>query len=147
MKRMQIAAKEIQKRYGGEVLISRSLFTRNRQTSKNVYRLTVSLRLPDFKQGDVVTLDKAPLLVKSISGSSFQALNLLTGKHKTWKISEITSVLPADRQKRVAVTRTRPHLEVLHPETYQSTPVDNEHPVRSDTVLILQYRGKLHLLE
>ncbi|MBW2996395.1 hypothetical protein KY332_03785 [Candidatus Woesearchaeota archaeon] len=53
-KTMQVIAKTLQKKYGGEVKISRKLFGVRRQTSKKVYRLTVLYRMPRFKVGDVV---------------------------------------------------------------------------------------------
>ncbi len=37
--------KELKKRYGGEIKISRKIHTRDRQTSRDVYRLTVLYRL------------------------------------------------------------------------------------------------------
>ena len=53
-KTMQLVARTLQKKYGGEVKLSRKLFGVKRQTSKKVYRLTVLYRYPLFKVGDVV---------------------------------------------------------------------------------------------
>jgi len=51
---MQVIGKELQRKFGGEYNISRKLFTLKRQTSKQVYRVTVLFRLHDFKIGDVI---------------------------------------------------------------------------------------------
>ena len=40
-KYLQVLGSKLKKRFGGEVKITRKLFTRNKQTGKNVYRLTV----------------------------------------------------------------------------------------------------------
>ncbi|MBR9691176.1 hypothetical protein GOV06_00145 [Candidatus Woesearchaeota archaeon] len=51
---MQILGKKLQKRFGGELRITRKLFTVKRLTSKRVYRVTVLFKLPKFKVGEIV---------------------------------------------------------------------------------------------
>ncbi|MFH1637942.1 MAG: NMD3-related protein [Candidatus Woesearchaeota archaeon] len=41
----QIIGKKLKKRFNGELKLSRTLFTRNRLTSKDIYRVTVLFRL------------------------------------------------------------------------------------------------------
>ena len=51
---LQKLGKKLQKQFGGELKISRKLFTVKRITSKRVYRVTVLFRLPKFKIGDII---------------------------------------------------------------------------------------------
>lgn len=44
----------LQARFGGHLEYSNRLYSRNRLTSREVYRVSVLLRLPNFKKGDVV---------------------------------------------------------------------------------------------
>ena len=53
-KLMQMIAKDLQRIFGGEVNITRKLYSVNRQTSKEIYRVTVLFRMFKFKVGDVV---------------------------------------------------------------------------------------------
>ena len=81
-KQMQIIAKRLQMRFGGEMKISRKLFTVKRLTSKRVYRVTVMLRLPKFKVGDVVKTRGRLIRVKQIGKKVF-GVDVDTGKKIT----------------------------------------------------------------
>ncbi|MEK6949324.1 MAG: NMD3-related protein [Nanoarchaeota archaeon] len=45
---------KLQKQFGGQVVVSRRIFTRNRQTSRDVYRINLLFKLPSFKKGDII---------------------------------------------------------------------------------------------
>ena len=45
---------KLQKQFGGQVVVSRRIFTRNRQTSRDLYRVNLLFRLPPFKKGDII---------------------------------------------------------------------------------------------
>lgn len=51
---------KLQAQYGGQLKVSRKLHTRNRMRSREVYRVNVLLRLPDFKKGDVIDFKGEP---------------------------------------------------------------------------------------
>ena len=44
----------LQRHFGGQLIISTKLHTKNRITSKEVHRVTVLFRTPHFKKGDVI---------------------------------------------------------------------------------------------
>ena len=46
--------KKLQNHFGGQVTISTKLHTKNRLTSKEVYRVNALFRLPNFKKGDII---------------------------------------------------------------------------------------------
>src|SRR3990167_3957983 len=50
---MQILGRKLQKKFGGELKVSSQLFTRNRQTSKDDYRVNVLYRYHPFAVGEV----------------------------------------------------------------------------------------------
>ena len=76
---LQVLGKMLQKKFGGEIKISRKLFTVKRLTSKRVYRVTVLFRLPKFKIGDVVKAGKRQIKVKSMDKKVF-GIDVETGK-------------------------------------------------------------------
>lgn len=45
---------KLQKQFGGQVLVSRRIHTRNRQTSRDLYRINLLFKLPSFKKGDII---------------------------------------------------------------------------------------------
>jgi len=45
---------KLQNNFGGQLTVSTKLHTKNHLTSKEVYRVNVLFRMPNFKKGDVV---------------------------------------------------------------------------------------------
>jgi NMD protein affecting ribosome stability and mRNA decay len=46
--------KMLQKNFTGQLKVSPRLFSRNRQTSKNIYRVNVMFKLCPYKKGDII---------------------------------------------------------------------------------------------
>ncbi len=44
----------LRQRFGGQLIETSRLVTRSKETSKDLYRVTVLFRVPDFKKGDIV---------------------------------------------------------------------------------------------
>ena len=79
---LQNLAQKLQKQFGGEMRISPTLFSRNNQTSKDIYRITVYYKLPAMKKGDIIDFqgDKVKVL---IVGKKVYVQDEKTGK-KRW---------------------------------------------------------------
>jgi|TARA_B100001971_G_C18114028_1_gene495801 NMD protein affecting ribosome stability and mRNA decay len=71
--------KKLQKKFKGELKLSPKLFSRNRQTSKNVYRLNVLFRLPTCKCGDIIKIRGEKIKVLKLGNKIF-GKNRDTGK-------------------------------------------------------------------
>jgi nonsense-mediated mRNA decay protein 3 len=71
--------KRLQNTFGGVFKKSTKLFTRDKQTSKNLYRLTVLFRLPRFKKGDIIKYKGEEIRIINLGKKVF-AKNIKTGK-------------------------------------------------------------------
>ena len=80
--------KKLKKSFNGEVKESEQLFSRNRQTGKNIYRLNVLFRLTNLKKGDVVEFKGRKIKIMSV-GSKVQAKEVETGKRIILKLNEL----------------------------------------------------------
>jgi len=78
-KYMRQLGKKLQKRFGGELVESAKLFTRNKQTSKDVYRLNVMFRLRPYKIGDIVNVKGRKVKIKTLS-KRISGVDIETGK-------------------------------------------------------------------
>jgi len=145
-KLLQAIGKKLYLKYGGTMTMSQSLFSRDRQSSKNVYRVTVLVRLPDFKRGDIVFIKKRPVLVRSIKKDMILGIDITKHKRATGRMQDVHQVLPSEDFTLAKVTKTRPQLEVLHPETFQSTPVENPIPIKKENINVIEIKGKLYLV-
>ncbi len=124
-KRAGNAAKSLVERLGGFLKVSRKLHTLDKQTSKPVYRLNYSVRLPSYRKGDFLAVGGEVLRVKQM-GKKVKCVNILTGKSLL--------LTPEDREVlkvyHTRVVKVNPELEVLHPLTYQPVTVRNPKQLR-----------------
>lgn len=71
--------KKLQNCFGGELKFSSKLFSRDRQTSKEIHRVNVLFRVPGFKKGDIIKLKGDNIKVINIGKKVF-GKNIKTGK-------------------------------------------------------------------
>lgn len=137
-------AKELQGKFGGELKISAKLHTQDRLTSKEVHRLSVLLRLPDYLKGDIILLDKDPIKVTKM-GKRIMGMNLATNKRTTIDVRDTKPEIL--KIHKTSISKTQPNLEALHPETYQSTKIENPVELKSgQKVKVVVAKGKLFLI-
>ncbi|MBT4540212.1 hypothetical protein HOC35_01745 [Candidatus Woesearchaeota archaeon] len=125
---IQPLGQQLQKKFGGELKITSTLHTRDTQTSKNLYRVDVLLRLTEFNVGDILKINNKLVLVKAISGKKVVGVDLTkNNKNATenYTNKEYETVATTENYKEVNVVKRKPQLEVLNPEDYQAVKVEN----------------------
>ena len=80
--------KKLKKHFNGQLKESEKLFSRDRQTGKEVYRLNVLFRLIDIKRGEIINHKGKRLKIMSI-GNKIQTKDLDTGKRTYINFKEI----------------------------------------------------------
>ena len=120
----QSLGRELQALFGGEFKSSAKLFSKNKQTSKNIYRVAIFVRLPGFEKNDIILVDDKVFKVDKL-GSKITLLDLLKNSHVIVDFSKLSYAV---LKKHVTyVARTHPYLEVINPFDFQSSMVRN-HP-------------------
>jgi len=76
---MIAVAKKLQKRFGGELKITRKLYTLDRISGKRIYRVNVLFRLPGFKVGDIIKFRGKEIKVRAVGKKVF-GFEIKTGK-------------------------------------------------------------------
>ncbi len=143
---MASLGKWLNENYGGELKSSRKLFTRSHETGKEVFRVTVLVRLPDFSAGDIIMAGKRYLLVKAVKAKAITGSDLVTGKSLKQPYANPEKIIQKSSIREAVVSRTKPHLEVLHPDSYQPTKVQNERLVNRDRLRVVEIEGKLYMV-
>lgn len=108
------------KQFGGILKVTPTLFSHNKQTSKDLYRVTVAVHFPDFIIGDVIKVDKKIIKLTGL-GKKASGIDLKTNKQEVFELKDYEIL----KKYKTTVSRLAPDLEVLHPETYQSVEVWN----------------------
>lgn len=86
---MQKLGKELQHVFGGQLTITRKLFSKNKMNSKNVYRLTVLFRQCSVRKGQLITVKGERYKVVLI-GNKVGAKNVETGKKASFNYDQLS---------------------------------------------------------
>ncbi|MBN1792288.1 hypothetical protein JW826_01240 [Candidatus Woesearchaeota archaeon] len=126
----QVLGRELLDKFGGGLKVSPRLFSKNKQTSKELYRVNVFIELPGFTRGDYMVVDDHVFLVDKL-GRKIKITEAVSGS------SRIVDYLGLDysvlKRQQAYVSKTYPHLEVINPHDYQSSMIKNK--PRKDLVL------------
>jgi nonsense-mediated mRNA decay protein 3 len=139
---------------GGVVQESPRLVGRDKSRGKDLYRIWISIRLPDFQKGDFIEYEGHFGEVKGFDGKKI-ILNDLESQDiwsVMWKeYNKIKVIARSDDVKITNLTSKTPKtIQILHPDTYQ--PVDI--PINQETsqlkigdeVRVLEIENVLHIL-
>lgn len=70
---------KLQNRFGGQILVSTKLHTVSRVTSRELYRVNMLFRLPNFKKGDIIEYKGDKIKIITMQKKVF-AKDIKTGK-------------------------------------------------------------------
>lgn len=79
--------KELLDSFGGSIKETSHLM--GRKKGKDLYRITISVRIPDFEKGDIIKMEGKYHLVEGIRRNRASIIDLKSGKKQTCKISEM----------------------------------------------------------
>jgi len=134
-------ARKMQSAFGGELVFSKKLFSKVKD--KELYRITVLVRLPHFSKGEVIEHEGKPLYVKSIIADLVNTVNLETGGSTKLKYNQDIEVI--GKGKKMQVVKRKPVLEVLD-DDFQARAVENNGTVNGEYALVVSFGGRLFLL-
>lgn len=88
-KKIQTTANALIKEFGGYLDINEQLFSRNHQTSKDIYRINAKLTFPKFQKNDVITYNDQVIYITNLS-KEISGLNLEKEKKETLQFNQKT---------------------------------------------------------
>ncbi len=122
-KYLQKLARELRDEFGAEIKTGAQLFSKNRQTGKELYRVNALVKMPEYKKNDVVKIGDDVIIIKS-TGKRLTGINIVTGKKASYSMKNIKPEVM--EKKETYASKTTPAIEVIHPETYESIAVENK---------------------
>lgn len=117
---LQVLAKKLQSKWGGILKLTSTLHTRNKQTSKDLYRVTALLTLYEFTKGSVIRQNGKLYHIKSL-GKDIKAVDMKINKTKTISVEDYEVL----QQSTTRVIMLKPNVEIMDPETYEPVPLRN----------------------
>lgn len=122
-------AQAIRDKYGGTISEAYELIGLDRQTSREVYRTSVSVRLPKFRKGDIVSDRNGNIYrVEEVNGKGMNLTNLATheSEHKDWKTIKREGVDLVEHEKREAMltSLTPKEAQFMDMENYETFEIE-----------------------
>jgi nonsense-mediated mRNA decay protein 3 len=143
-KYIQKLGQELQKKFGGILKISPQLFSRDKQTSKDLYRVNVLLKLFDFKVGDILKINDSYIKITSLD-KKINGIDLELNKKKSFDYNDDYKII---KKYKTTVCKIKPDIEVLHPETYQSILIQNKAKVKNgEKVKVALDKNKIFIVD
>jgi NMD protein affecting ribosome stability and mRNA decay len=147
-KQLQPLALKLMRNFGAVIDSNAQLFSRNRLTSKDIFRVNTLVTLPDFAVGDVVEFEGAPFFVKE-TNKIITGMNLATGKKATFRSDQASSakLLPRLKSK---ITIVRPEVQIIDPNTYEAMVVKNPLGLEfkpEQNVFFVNFKGNAYVLK
>ncbi|WP_457752035.1 60S ribosomal export protein NMD3 [Thermococcus sp.] len=147
-------AQAIKERFGGTINEAYELVGVDRQTSKEVYRTSVSIRIPKFRRGDIVADRRGNVYeVERVDGKGLSLRNLSTweSEHLDWKTAKREKVDTVEHEESEAmVTSLSPEeVQLMDMETYETYELERP-PMglsEGEVYRIVGVRGRKYFLE
>ncbi len=112
-------SKAIAEQMGGR--LSRSPKLVGRKDGREIYRITYSIRLPEFLKGDIVAIDGDVIEVKKLD-KQLTGIDLRTGARYSRQRDELKNIAKigsiADKKKAVLIVAGEAEIQILDPDTF-----------------------------
>ncbi|ASJ08690.1 Nonsense-mediated mRNA decay NMD3 like protein [Thermococcus siculi] len=146
-------AQAIRDRFGGTISEAYELVGVDRQTSREVYRTSVSVRIPKFRRGDIVADKRGNVYeVERVDGRGLSLRNLLNNEseHRDWKTVRRDGVDTVEHERSEAmVTSITPNeVQLMDMRTYETYELEKPKiSLREGEVYnMVEVRGKRYFL-
>ena len=145
-------AQAIKEKFGGSISEAYELVGLDRQTSREVYRTSVSVRLPKFRKGDIVGDRKGNVYeVEHVDGRGMNLRNLSTQRteHLDWKTIKRERIEAVDHEEKEAmVTSLTPgEVQFMDMESYETFETEMPHSElrEGEIYRLVKIRGRYYI--
>ena len=141
--------KKIQEQYGGT--IKQSSKNIGMEDSRQVYRMTYLLRLPEYKKGDFLFHENSFFHISSITGNNVHATDLSSWDKKTFdeKVLQKAHVFESKDciNEMILISQSENELQAMNPKTYEIKVIRKPKPIsfESEKIKIVKIRDHFFL--
>lgn len=136
----QALGKKLLQAFGGTLKINHRLY--GVKNGREVYRTTVYFEPPEFSAGDVIRFGSRIVRIKQV-GKFVSGTDVVTWKRVSEEAKRVKPEILT--VYKTTVTKHFPQLEVLNPETYESSVVENPKNVKEKVEVVIS-EGRIYLV-
>lgn len=155
LKSARKVAEALKNEFGGITKESPRLISEDKSTGKGLYRIWISVRIPQFEVGDFIKYDNNILQVKDIGKNRVVGIDIKTNKKHTipWKDTEDIEVISKakDIEKASVISKSPSTIQILDPVDYSVVDLENKENLNDinigDEVNIIKINDYYYLLD
>ena len=141
---------------GAKIVETRKIISKDRQTSKNIYQQTFSVRLLPFKKGDLLEIDERILLILEDlpSRGKLKVFNVVLGREESIPIKffwreDAKNIEQEKIEKFMVVSISKKHVTLMNLQNYSSLEIDKDDipfdVIEGEEIEAIKFKGKLYL--
>lgn len=144
--------KQLQDLFGGTTKESPRLISEDKSTGKGLYRIWISLRIPEFKKGDFIKYLDTIYNVKSITSSKINCIDLKTKKPLAINFKDYDLIELVKSKKDIIkvniISKTPTTIQILDPDTYETVDFEkNDDSLNiGDEIDIIKTHNEIYLV-
>ena len=146
-------AQAIKEKFGGTISEAYELVGVDRQTSKETYRTSISVRIPKFRSGDIVADKRGNVYeVEKVDGRGLSLRNLATeeSEHLNWKTvkREELDTVEYEKSEAMVTSITPVEVQMMDMKTYETYEIEKPaFKIREGEVYsMVEVKGRRYLL-
>ncbi len=147
-KEQVIIAKKIVNHFGGLIENNAKLFSKDRMTSKEIFRVNTLVILPLFKEGDVIEYSDKPVLIKSL-GKTIKGFDLENAKKVSLSFKKEDYKKKPLSLKKALIIKNDPLVAIPHDNYQQITlknPLNKKNININDKKNVVKLKEKYYLI-
>ena len=121
-------AEALKEEFGGIIKESPRLISEDKSTGKGLYRIWISVRIPEFEISDFIRYDNKIMQIKSISKNSFVGVEISTDKKHNIPMKHMEDIelvkKASDIETTTIISKSPQYLQILDPVDYSAVDLD-----------------------
>ncbi|MBQ2652118.1 MAG: hypothetical protein IJF83_01050 [Methanobrevibacter sp.] len=147
-------AEALKEEFGGIIKESPRLISEDKSTGKGLYRIWISVRIPEFEIGDFIRYENKIMQVTSISKNSFVGMDISTQKKHNIPMKNMEDIelvkKAEDIETTTIISKSPQFIQILDPIDYSAVDIDMKEEFADynigEEVNLIRIDGNIYLL-
>ena len=147
-------AEALKEEFEGIIKESPRLISEDKSTGKGLYRIWISVRIPEFEISDFIRYDNKIMQIKSISKNSFVGVEISTDKKHNIPMKHMEDIelvkKARDIETTTIISKSPQYLQILDPVDYSAVDLDMKEEFADlnvgEEVKLIRLDGYVYLL-
>ena len=155
MKTGRKVAESLKEEFGGITKESPRLISEDKSTGKGLYRIWISIRIPEFEIDDFIKYDNKILQVKDIDKNRVVGIDISNHKRHTIPLKESEDIILLKKSDEIETTtiisKSPSNIQILDPADYSAVDLDMIDEFKDsnigDEVKIIKINNYIYLIK